>query len=124
MNVNTVGNAMHSLQKAAFDTQAAQPAAAVLGPAQQPAIAPPSESASSNEPQKKELKGSVDTINNFLKTYSNDLEFSIDEDSGRTVVKLVDTETDTVLRQYPSKQALAIARDIENFQGNLLKTEA
>jgi uncharacterized FlaG/YvyC family protein len=40
------------------------------------------------------------------------------------VVKLVDTETNTVLRQYPTKEALALARDIENFQGHLLKTEA
>jgi flagellar protein FlaG len=70
------------------------------------------------------LKGSVDSINGFLKTFSNNIEFSIDEDSGRTIVKLVDTETNTVLRQYPTKEALALAKDIENFQGHLLKTEA
>jgi flagellar protein FlaG len=70
------------------------------------------------------LKGSVEAINAFLKTFSNNIQFSIDEGTGRTVVKLVDTETNTVLRQYPTKEALALARDIENFQGHLLKTEA
>jgi flagellar protein FlaG len=66
----------------------------------------------------------VKTINDFVKSFSDRLEFSIDQDSGRTVVKLVDTENKQVLRQYPTKEALAIARDIENFQGHLLKTEA
>jgi flagellar protein FlaG len=90
----------------------------------QPASGAPSETAVSSEAQKKELKGSVDSINEFLKTFSNNIEFSIDEDSGRTVVKLVDNETNTVLRQYPTKEALALAKDIENLQGHLLKTEA
>ncbi|WP_234483586.1 flagellar protein FlaG [Noviherbaspirillum pedocola] len=129
MNVSSVGNsaasAMQSLQKANLDAQAAQSAPA----AQTAAVAKPTsgvsgDTASSSEAQKKELKGSVDAINTFLKTFSNNIEFSIDADSGRTVVKLVDTETNTVLRQYPTKEALALAKDIENLQGHLLKTEA
>jgi hypothetical protein len=56
--------------------------------------------------------------------FSNNLEFSVDEGSGKTVVKLVDTETNTVLRQYPTKEALAIAKDIDRFQGLLINTEA
>ncbi|MBK4733517.1 flagellar protein FlaG [Noviherbaspirillum sp. DKR-6] len=116
---------MQSLQKANLDAQAAQSAPA----AQTAAVAKPTsgvsgDTASSSEAQKKELKGSVDAINTFLKTFSNNIEFSIDADSGRTVVKLVDTETNTVLRQYPTKEALALAKDIENLQGHLLKTEA
>ena len=70
------------------------------------------------------LQNAVSAINAFLKPISNNLEFSIDEGSGKTVVKLVDTETDTVLRQYPTKEALAIARDIDRFQGLLINTEA
>jgi flagellar protein FlaG len=128
MNVNAVGNSKQPLQQAKLEAQPAQPAQSAQAggangiAAQQPASAAPPKAASSSEPQ--ELKGSVDAINSFIKTFSNNLEFSIDEESGRTVVKLVDTETDTVLRQYPTKEALALARDIENFQGHLLKTEA
>lgn len=70
------------------------------------------------------LENAVSAINAFLKPISNNLEFSIDEGSGKTVVKLVDTETDTVLRQYPTKEALAIAKDIDRFQGLLINTEA
>ena len=70
------------------------------------------------------LEDAVSAINAFLKPISNNLEFSVDEGSGKTVVKLVDTETNTVLRQYPTKEALAIAKDIDKFQGLLINTEA
>lgn len=129
MSISSVGNsaasAMRSLPEASLDTQAgqtgktAQPIAVV-----QPASGATGEAALSSEVQKQDLMGSVDAINTFLKNFSNNIEFSIDDDTGRTVVKLVDTETNTVLRQYPTKQALALAKDIENLQGHLLKTEA
>jgi flagellar protein FlaG len=126
MNVNSVGSSAPSLQKAGLDAQntQAQTAQATTAAAARPAPVSPSEAASSNGSPKEALKGSVEAINAFLKTFSNNIQFSIDEGTGRTVVKLVDTETNTVLRQYPTKEALALARDIENFQGHLLKTEA
>jgi flagellar protein FlaG len=74
--------------------------------------------------QGKKLQGAVDAINAFLKPISSGIEFSIDEDSGKTIVKLMDKETNTVLRQYPTKEALAIAKDIDKLQGLLMKTEA
>lgn len=74
--------------------------------------------------QGKKLQGAVDAINDFLKPISSSIEFSIDEDSGKTIVKLMDKETNTVLRQYPTKEALAIAKDIDKLQGLLMNTEA
>ena len=74
--------------------------------------------------QGRKLQGAVEAINNFLKPISSSIEFSIDEDSGKTIVKLMDKETNTVLRQYPSKEALAIAKDLDKLQGLLVKTEA
>jgi flagellar protein FlaG len=124
MNVNSVSSSAPSLQKAGLDAQNAQIAKAPAAATARPAAAAQNEAASSNGSQKEALKGSVEAINAFLKTFSNNIQFSIDEGTGRTVVKLVDTETNTVLRQYPTKEALALARDIENFQGHLLKTEA
>jgi len=38
------------------------------------------------------------------------LNFSIDSDSGRTVVKVIDTSSDEVIRQIPSEEMLALAR--------------
>ena len=71
-----------------------------------------------------ELKQRVDELNAAMKVHASSIEFSVDEDSGRTIVKLVDTENDTVLRQYPSKELLAISKEIDKFKGMFVKTQA
>lgn len=82
------------------------------------------DASASNKQLEAHLEDAVGAVNAFLKPISSNLEFSIDEESGKTIVKLVDTETNTILRQYPTKETLAIARDIDKFQGLLIKTEA
>jgi len=75
-------------------------------------------------PTNKELKSAVDAINKSLRSSNNSLEFSVDSDTKRPVVKLVDTETGETIRQIPSEKTLAISRDIDQFQmrnGTLLK---
>lgn len=71
-----------------------------------------------------ELKHSVDAINQFLKPVASNIEFSIDESSGRTLVKVVDTETNTVIRQTPTKEVLAIAKELDKLQGLLIRDKA
>lgn len=73
---------------------------------------------------KAELQDAVATSNNFLKTVTNAVEFSIDEDSGNTVVKVVDTSTKEVIRQFPSEEMLAIAKALDKIQGLLIKQKA
>jgi flagellar protein FlaG len=70
------------------------------------------------------LKQRVDELNAAMKQHGSSVQFSIDDDSGRTIVKVVDTDTDTVLRQYPSKEMLAISKQIDKFQGMFVKTQA
>jgi len=71
-----------------------------------------------------ELRQRVDELNEAMKVHASSIQFSIDDDSGRTIVKVVDTDTDTVLRQYPSKELLAISKQIDKFQGMFVKTQA
>lgn len=70
------------------------------------------------------LDRAVESINKFLKPVNSGVEFSIDEDSGRTVVQVIDTDTRDVLRQYPTKQALEISHDLAKLQGLLLQDKA
>ncbi len=71
-----------------------------------------------------DLKHALDAINKFLKPVASNIEFSIDQDSGRTLVKIVDTETNTVIRQTPSKEVLAIAKELDKLQGLLIREKA
>lgn len=55
---------------------------------------------------------------------ARNLQFSIDEDTGRTVVKIVDPETQEVIRQIPSEQLLSIAKSLASSTGLLVKQQA
>jgi len=66
----------------------------------------------------------VQSANAYVQSVSSSLKFSLDEDTGRTVVKVIDTETEEVLRQFPSEEMLAISRSIDRMQGLLINREA
>lgn len=71
------------------------------------------------EPTASELKNAVEGINRTLKHVNSNLEFSIDTDTQLVVVKLVDKLQGDVIRQFPSKETIAIARAIDEFQKGL-----
>ena len=103
----------------------------LLPPAAAPAAPPVSgkkadvgkNTAEARVPSKTEVKNSVDAINRFLQDNS-EVRFSIDEDSGISVVKVIDTETKKVLRQFPSEQSLEIGKNLGSLKGLLIDSEA
>jgi len=111
-----------------FAPQAAQPEARVpvsgTAPAKLPAADAPS--VQPVQPASAEaVKQAVSAINQALQQSSRNLEFSVDSDTTQTVVRLFDTSTGELIRQYPSEATLAIAREIEAMQqGLLLKQKA
>jgi flagellar protein FlaG len=48
----------------------------------------------------------------------------VDKDTGKTVIKIVDSQTNQVIRQIPSEELLAIARNLDRVEGLLLKQRA
>lgn len=74
----------------------------------------------------------VEKINEFIQVVQRDLRFSVDEATGRTVITVLDAETQEIIRQIPPEEALSIVENIEqNFKNNieeikgmLLKTTA
>ena len=70
------------------------------------------------------VAAAVQAANDYVQAVSTSIQFSLDEDSGRTVVKMVDRETEEVLRQFPSEEMLAISKSIDRMQGLLINREA
>lgn len=66
------------------------------------------------------MKQVVDNINKALKQSARNLEFIVDTDTEKPVVKVVDSETGDVIRQIPSEEMLSITRAIDEAQGSLL----
>jgi flagellar protein FlaG len=71
------------------------------------------------------VAAAVQSANAYIQeSTSSSLQFSLDQDSGRTIVKMVDTATEEVLRQFPSEEMLAISKSIDRMQGLLINREA
>ncbi len=66
----------------------------------------------------------IDKVSEALKTVARSLQFSIDEDTGETVIRITDSATKEVIRQMPSKEFLEISKAMEKLQGLFIKEEA
>jgi flagellar protein FlaG len=64
------------------------------------------------------LKESVGLINNAVENLQRDLSFSIDSDSNRTVIKVLDSKSGEMIRQMPTEAALNIATYVRDYDQN------
>lgn len=74
---------------------------------------------SSSTPSKEELGSAVESINQFVSAQMRTLNFSVDESSGKAVVKVIDFETKDVIRQIPGEEVLKMASAIKRLQDDL-----
>jgi flagellar protein FlaG len=78
----------------------------------------------SAEPDRETLLQAVEDVRKAIEPVAQNLLFSIDDDTGHTIVKVVDAQTDEVIRQMPSKEVLAISKAIDKLQGLLIQQKA
>ena len=64
-----------------------------------------------------EIRDQVASINRALQEKSSNLSFSVDEGTGRTVVRVFRKSTGELVRQIPSEEVLAIAASIKRGEG-------
>ena len=69
-----------------------------------------------SEPAQSQLTEEVvNELNDAILGVRRELRFSIDEDSGRAVVQVMDSETGETIRQLPSEEVLAVSRHIREL---------
>ena len=74
---------------------------------------------------REELDAAVTKLNDFMQNSpQRNLSFKVDEESKEMVIVVTDATTNEVIRQMPSKEALAVARQIENMLGLILNEKA
>ena len=115
MTIDTIGSAAPARQ--ADRAPASSDAATSLGAPRAPATTVETAAAvkgPANVPSSEQLREAVSQLNKASQDKSQGLEFSIDNDSKRTVVKVIDQTTKEVLRQIPTPEALEIAKALES----------
>lgn len=72
----------------------------------------------------KQLKQAIAELQRQTQHAAPNLEFSIDRQSGRSVVKVVDSRTKEVIRQIPSEEVLKLNQQLDKLQGLLFDNQA
>lgn len=90
-----------------------------------PVAGPTSPAQAEVKPARREdLERALDDVRKAVEPVARNLLFSIDEQSGRTVIKVVDSATKETIRQIPSEEILSIAKALDKLKGLLIKNEA
>ncbi len=80
----------------------------------------PETKSAAEQPETKEEQGSVEKVedldevvknlNDQVQTVQRSLQFSVDEDTGKQIVTVRDANTNDVIRQLPSEEALELSK--------------
>lgn len=74
--------------------------------------------------RKAELEAAVKKLNEQVAPVVQSIEFSMDQETDRIIVKVVDTATQKVLRQIPNEEVLAFSRNLDKLQGLVVRQTA
>ena len=84
------------------------------------AIKPANEMPAEQEP----VDEVVSDLNNLVRELHRDLQFTVDSESGETVIKVVDRETDEVVRQIPSEEVVRMRQRLQEAAGVIFQDSA
>mgnify|MGYP000212253429 CR=1 FL=1 len=71
----------------------------------------------------KQLEKVAQQLQDFMGEMNRSLEFLVDKDSGRDVIKVLDRGTGDLVKQYPSEEVLTLISKLSDATGNLIDTE-
>ena len=106
--------------ESATETRSVAPRGAVAeprhtAPAQTRADAAPEVAAP--VPTAPQLEHAIAEANRSMRAIPTNLEFEQDQDSGKVVVRVIDSETRKVIRQMPTEDMLAMSKALDRLQG-------
>ena len=124
MEINTVSSNAAALAQQLATTQGSAPRAANTTPVAAAGNTPGVTTAPQAQPTLDQVQQALEQVHQVVRPLAQSLQFSIDKDTHGTVVKIVDTDTNKVIRQIPSEEMLQMAKDLDKFTGLLTKQQA
>ena len=77
-----------------------------------------------SEPTREAVAKAADQLQNFVQSMGRNLNFSIDQTTGYHVVRVINPETNEVVRQLPSQELLRLAQTMDSLQNVLVNQKA
>ncbi|CAM3018809.1 flagellar protein FlaG [Pseudoalteromonas distincta] len=78
------------------------------------------ESLSNTELSPDKLEKVAQQLQDFMGEMNRSIQFKVDEDSGRNVIKVIDKESGDLVKQYPSEEVLGIVSKLAEATGVLV----
>lgn len=78
------------------------------------------ESAEKGELGREQLEKMAQQLQDFMGEMNRSLQFQVDEDSGRDVIKVVDKNSGELIKQYPSEEVLSLVAKLSETAGFLI----
>ena len=85
---------------------------ATAGPVPQPATTTQAKAV----PTQEELQKLASAIQQKFSAVSTDLQFSVDSESGKSIVTMTDKRTKEIVWQFPSEEAMKLAKAMDQYQ--------
>ncbi len=70
-----------------------------------------------------QLENVAKQLQEFIGTMNRGLEFSVDEDSGRDVIKVIDKKSGELIKQYPSEEVLSLVSKLSEATGTFIDSK-
>lgn len=70
-----------------------------------------------------QLENVAKQLQEFIGTMNRGLEFTVDEDSGRDVIKVIDKNSGDVIKQYPSEEVLSLVAKLSEATGTFVDSK-
>ena len=71
-----------------------------------------------------QLAEMAEQMESFVGTFNRGLEFKVDEDSGRNVVKVIDRHSGDTIRQIPTEELLDVIARLAEASGGIIDVKA
>lgn len=76
------------------------------------------------QPSREQVQSAVEEMRKSMsEAASNNLQFSIDDETGQTLVRVTDRQTGELIRQIPSEEMVELAKSLDRMQGLLLRQQ-
>lgn len=71
----------------------------------------------------RQLDKAVSKLNEYVQNAQRKLSFSVSAETGRTIIKVYDVETDELIRQIPPEETIRLAENIDATTSHLFVKE-
>jgi flagellar protein FlaG len=81
------------------------------------------ESGYAEKPEDKNIKEALDKISSISNSYNRNIKIEVDKDLDIMIVKVIDGDTDQVIRQIPAQELIELSKHAKDQKGLLINKE-